>query len=103
MFMSELIKVATAGDVPENSAILVQVKGRPVALINKAGEYFAVDNACPHEGESLSQGDIEGDHVVCAYHGWKVNMKTGESSDIPGFFVGKFDVKVIENEIFIEV
>ncbi len=101
--MSELIKVAEAGDVLENSAILVQVKGRPVALINKGGEYFAVDNACPHEGESLSQGDVEGDHVVCAYHGWKVNMKTGESFEIPGFFIDKFNVKVVENEIYIEV
>ncbi|MFC1564771.1 Rieske (2Fe-2S) protein [candidate division KSB1 bacterium] len=101
--MSNLIKVAEAGSIPENSGIEVEVNGRPVALFNKGGEYLAVDNACPHEGEALSQGELIGEHVECAYHQWRVNLKTGETKEIPGYFIPVFKVKVIDNDIYIEV
>ncbi len=101
--MPEMIKIADAGSIPENSGIEVEVKGRPVALFNKGGEYLAIDNACPHEGEPLSHGEVKGDHVECAYHQWKVNLRNGETQEIPGYFIPVFKVHVIDNEIFIEV
>ncbi|WP_171118218.1 aromatic ring-hydroxylating dioxygenase subunit alpha [Ruegeria sp. HKCCA5463] len=34
-----------------------------------AGKAIALEDACPHRKLPLSRGTIEGDHVVCGYHG----------------------------------
>ncbi|MEM8729339.1 MAG: aromatic ring-hydroxylating dioxygenase subunit alpha [Pseudomonadota bacterium] len=43
----------------EEIVIFRDTKGRPVAL----------EDACPHRKLPLSRGTLEGDHVVCGYHG----------------------------------
>ncbi len=30
----------------------------------------ALDDRCPHRGIPLSHGSVEGNNVVCLYHGW---------------------------------
>ena len=56
--MSEFVKVARSGEVPEGSAIVVEVRGRKVAFFNSGGSFYAIDNACRHLGGSLGAGDI---------------------------------------------
>jgi phenylpropionate dioxygenase-like ring-hydroxylating dioxygenase large terminal subunit len=34
------------------------------------GSLHAWDDRCPHRGTRLSLGEVRGDHLVCAYHGW---------------------------------
>ena len=48
----------------------------------KSGQIFAVENHCLHKGVELSLGDVEGDDLVCAYHGWAFSGK-GQCVDIP--------------------
>ncbi|MGI9369288.1 MAG: Rieske 2Fe-2S domain-containing protein, partial [Ruegeria sp.] len=42
-----------------------------------AGAPVALEDACPHRKLPLSKGTIEGDHVVCGYHGLTFDC-TGE-------------------------
>jgi nitrite reductase/ring-hydroxylating ferredoxin subunit len=35
------------------------------------------DNACPHEGYGLVQGDLEGEVLTCAWHNWKYRLSDG--------------------------
>jgi nitrite reductase/ring-hydroxylating ferredoxin subunit len=51
---------------------------RPVALaLLVDGRAFAVDDACPHDGGPLSDGFVDGDRLVCARHGWELELCTG--------------------------
>jgi phenylpropionate dioxygenase-like ring-hydroxylating dioxygenase large terminal subunit len=34
------------------------------------GQIQAMDNACVHRGASLAKGSIDGECIVCPYHGW---------------------------------
>lgn len=96
-------KVAEVGTIPENEGIVVKVDERPIALFNLGGGiYYAVDDTCPHQGGSLGQGDLEEDVVVCPYHEWRFNIKSGASHEIPGFDIPTFPVIVEGNDIFIE-
>ncbi|MEO1549199.1 MAG: aromatic ring-hydroxylating dioxygenase subunit alpha [Pseudomonadota bacterium] len=36
---------------------------------DQAGNPIALEDACPHRKLPLSRGRVEGDHVVCGYHG----------------------------------
>ena len=51
----------------ENIVIFRDTTGKPAAL----------EDACPHRKLPLSRGTIEGDHVVCGYHGLTFDC-TGE-------------------------
>jgi 3-phenylpropionate/trans-cinnamate dioxygenase ferredoxin component len=56
---------------------VVDGDGRQILLLRVAGEIHAFDNACPHEGNPLVDGDVLGDQLECAYHGWRFDLRTG--------------------------
>ena len=45
--------------------------GRHIALFRTRRGIGAIDDTCPHRGYPFSRGRIDGDSLVCGYHGWK--------------------------------
>jgi 3-phenylpropionate/trans-cinnamate dioxygenase ferredoxin component len=62
---------------------MVTVEGRPMAIFNLNGEFYATDDNCPHEGGSLSDGFIEGENVTCPWHGATFHVVSGQTLDPP--------------------
>jgi nitrite reductase/ring-hydroxylating ferredoxin subunit len=58
--MSEFVKVAGRGEIPQDRAIIVEARGRKIALINAGSAVYAIDNACRYLGGALGEGDIYG-------------------------------------------
>lgn len=58
-----------------------------VALVRKDGVWSAISGVCNHVGGPLGQGHLDGDYVVCPWHGWKFHRATGEGE--PGFEADK--------------
>jgi phenylpropionate dioxygenase-like ring-hydroxylating dioxygenase large terminal subunit len=49
-----------------------ELLGRPVVLYRQdSGQVVALDDRCAHRGMPLSAGHLEGDDVVCGYHGFR--------------------------------
>lgn len=40
-------------------------------------EWYAVDNACPHQGYPLAQGSIQGCALTCTWHNFKFDVRDG--------------------------
>jgi nitrite reductase/ring-hydroxylating ferredoxin subunit len=49
-----------------------------LAICNVNGEYYAIDNFCPHRGAPLSDGLLTGHVIECGWHGWQFDVRTGE-------------------------
>jgi len=47
------------------------------------GDYFALDDICPHRGASLANGKIQNNCAVCPYHGYEYNTN-GTLVKVPG-------------------
>lgn len=62
---------------------------RMVFFRNQEGAIVALDDFCPHRGAALSLGTIEGDRLVCGYHGLAVGC-TGKVAGMPGQRTGGF-------------
>jgi nitrite reductase/ring-hydroxylating ferredoxin subunit len=58
---------------------LVRVARPPfdVLVTRVGGCLYAIEDACPHSGRSLSEGRLEGHVVTCAGHGWEIDVRTG--------------------------
>ncbi len=52
--------------------------GNELAVFNVDGEYYAIDNFCPHKGAPLSEGAVCGYIVECGWHGWQFDVRSGE-------------------------
>ena len=59
------------------------VRGVDVALFNVNGTVFAMEDACLHAGVSLGTGELRGKIVRCRAHGWRYDVTTGSTVDVP--------------------
>jgi nitrite reductase/ring-hydroxylating ferredoxin subunit len=87
--------VATVAEIPLGGRKVAHVNGRAIVIFNLAGEFFALNDRCPHRGGSLSQGKqtglVEsdgpgnyrysrpGEIIRCPWHGWEFDVRTGQS------------------------
>ena len=61
---------ATSEEVGREHLLSRRFLGIPVVLYRRAdGTVVALEDRCPHRGTPLSRGWLEGDDVVCTYHG----------------------------------
>ena len=77
--MAERFRIASRGEVPPGTGKVVVAGGRVLALFNVEGEFFAVDNSCPHRGGPLGEGHLQGKIVTCPWHGWQFDLACGVS------------------------
>ena len=73
------VDVGSAKKLKEKKLAQIVVGQTPIALIFKNGEFSAVSGECNHEKGPLGRGRMEGDYVVCPWHGWKYHRKTGHA------------------------
>jgi ferredoxin-nitrite reductase len=68
---------------PEGKGRLVKLDGLELAVFRRGARLFALQNACPHEGAALADGELDGDHVICPGHSFRFNLRTGACSNAP--------------------
>lgn len=77
--------VAWADQLKIGQIVPVTIWQQSIALYrDDQGHVHALENACPHKGIELHRGEVQGDRVVCPYHGWEFNP-AGECVNIPYF------------------
>jgi len=75
-------RIADTDELPEGRVKTVTAGTLSMALTHVDGEFFAMDNKCPHQGGPLGEGSIEIGNdkqcwLRCPWHGWDFDPKTG--------------------------
>ncbi len=98
---SHFIAVKKLDDLPPGSCTSIDVEDCGIALCNLGGEIHALDNTCPHAGGPLGEGTMEGDLIVCPWHGWKFHIPTGtcRKNPSPSWNVQRYDVQIVDGVI----
>jgi len=81
--MSEFVAVAKIGDIPAGEGRTYPVNGKMIGIFFVDGDYFAINDACPHMGASLAAGYVEDGAVTCPWHAWRFCVKDGLWLDNP--------------------
>ena len=62
---------------------MIEVEGRDLVLVNVDGQFYALDNRCPHQGGPLGRGKVEDGAIVCPWHGWRWDPRSGRAISPP--------------------
>ncbi len=89
--------------IKENVPQLLIVKNKRICLALHQGVFYAVQDACSHNGESLSKGTVNYlGEIICPWHNYRFELNSGRAcdsscrdlttyavrSDPSGFFIG---------------
>ena len=83
--MSNWIDVARADQFKSGERRIVSVDDVQIAVFNLQGDYYAIEDVCPHDGAPLAEGTLEGDQIICPRHGAHFCIKTGEALTPPAY------------------
>jgi nitrite reductase/ring-hydroxylating ferredoxin subunit len=100
--MAEFVKLTTRSEMPaEGEAKEFPCDDKVICIANIEGELRAMDNVCLHRGGPLGQGVIEGNKVVCPWHGWQFDPRTGEASHNPKARIAVYDLEIQDADVMI--
>ena len=94
---STRVDVGPVSDFGPGRPHAVRAAGRDQVVVRKGDEFFAIRDACPHQGAKLSGGALCGqveacvrgeqpvlsrdaEFLTCPWHGWKMDLRTGRSA-----------------------
>lgn len=72
-------------DLADRSAQTVQVGRKKIAIVRVGEKLHAVDALCTHMGVPLTQGELQGEELVCPWHAARFCVVTGAKKSGPGF------------------
>jgi nitrite reductase (NADH) small subunit len=98
------VKVAAASDIPVGQGRLVEAAGLSVAVFNLGeGRFSATSPVCPHEEGPLAEGWIEGDAVVCPWHGFDFEVGTGRCRVDEALTITVYPVRVHDGSVEVDL
>ena len=97
--MHDFVTVAKIGAIPEGQGAAFQVEDRIIAVFHRDGEYYAINDLCPHMGASLADGAVEDDVVTCPWHAWRFRVTDGTWCDNPKIKTDSYAVRISGDEI----
>ena len=72
------MRVARVDEIPVGRGKTVEVGDLTLAVFNAGGgTYHATSPSCPHEGGPLGEGVLDGNLIVCPWHGFDFDARTG--------------------------
>lgn len=83
---------------------LVVAGGKRICLVLNGDRLLAVQDRCTHNGESLSKGSVNYlGEVICPWHGYRFNLKTGRESDERSRDLETFPIREEADGVFLGV
>jgi nitrite reductase/ring-hydroxylating ferredoxin subunit len=101
--MGRALPACRKEDVAPGAFRCVELQGQRVLLYNVGGSFYATSATCAHLGGPLDEGLFEEGVVTCPWHGWQFDVVTGESIYDPGRRVATYPVKVVGDDLLVEV
>ncbi|MDI1494751.1 MAG: (2Fe-2S)-binding protein [Cenarchaeum symbiont of Oopsacas minuta] len=98
-----IINAGKVADMPPNT--ITKLKEADISIVNVNGEFYAITDTCTHAGASMANGKLDGEDIVCGWHGAAFNCKSGKLEKFPAKIEDLKSYKVtIENgDVLVEV
>ncbi|MBS1876983.1 MAG: Rieske (2Fe-2S) protein [Acidobacteria bacterium] len=97
------VKVCALSKIAPGSATQVEAGGREYVVCNAEGTVYALDGVCPHAGGPLGHGALHGHMLVCPWHAWEFDCRTGANDFDDAIRVARHEVRVEGDDVLIDI
>lgn len=122
--MNRRVRVGAAADFQPGDRRLVEVDGQRIGVFRLDDGFVAYLNVCPHQGGPVCEGryfprveaEVAPDgrlvaersvrsapHLVCPWHGWEYDLRTGVMPGEPSIRLRAYDVPVEDGIVYVAV
>ena len=98
-----LVRIKPLTEIPPGTLAEVEINGTPYAICNLNGKIYCVDGVCPHADGPLAQGALHGSTIVCPWHGWEFDVRTGANELGYDCKLNTYPSSVQDGQIFIQL
>jgi nitrite reductase/ring-hydroxylating ferredoxin subunit len=97
------ISVITLEALPVGGSAHLTHQDKSVAVFRQADGFSAVSNFCPHRGAQMHEGGIFEGTLICPWHQWQFDLKTGRGLTVPGSCLEVYPVKCEDGTVWVEL
>jgi nitrite reductase/ring-hydroxylating ferredoxin subunit len=101
--MANFVRICKTTDIKEGSGKSMEINGKPVAVFNVKGNFYAINDVCGHRGGPLGEGELDGNTVICPWHGWRYDVTTGANELVPDLPTNRYDVRIEGDDVLIDL
>jgi nitrite reductase (NADH) small subunit len=98
-----LVKVGPVAALPPGAVTEVLHGEESFALCNVDGVLHCTEGICPHAGGPLGQGTLNGNSLVCPWHGWEFDCSTGVNDFDSDLVLKTFPVVIQDDQLLIDL
>mgnify|MGYP001770981329 FL=1 len=91
----------SVAELPEGRPVRFEAGGHDVLLVRLGSRILAYRNQCPHMGNPLHQGPVEGSVITCPWHGFRFDLESGECLTVPHVQLEPFPVRVHGQRVWV--
>ena len=102
--MSEFVRIGSKADLPPSGeAREIAFGEKTLCVANENGAISAMNNVCPHRGGPLGQGMLEGGKLICPWHAWAFDIKTGAAEHSPQTKVAMYEIRIDGDDVLAKI
>jgi len=119
-----MISIGKIADFEDGVRRMVQAGDIEIGVIRHGDEFYAYENRCLHQGGPVCEGRIMGkveavldenrrmlgerfssetQHLICPWHGYEYDLRTGECAADPTLKLRRFEVVDEQGELYVRV
>ena len=76
------IRVGSVAELIDKGMMVVKGRRCPILVVHHDGQFFALDNRCPHLGFPLHRGSVEDGILTCHWHHARFDLRSGGTFDL---------------------
>jgi 3-phenylpropionate/trans-cinnamate dioxygenase ferredoxin subunit len=96
--MADFVKVAVTSDIPTGQLRSFRVGHTDIVVCNTDDGFHALADECSHDSAPISDGDLDGNDIVCPRHG--ATFDIGPPAVIG---IDKYELKIEGEDILVKI
>jgi nitrite reductase/ring-hydroxylating ferredoxin subunit len=83
--------------------IKIKINGKSLCLVGYEGSVYALGSTCPHAGADLSGGWCRDGKLICPFHRYSYDIKTGKGDPGQNDYIDTYPVEVRDDGVYVSM
>ncbi|MET3979803.1 nitrite reductase/ring-hydroxylating ferredoxin subunit [Mucilaginibacter sp. UYP25] len=80
-----------------------KASGKDILIIGYENELYALGATCPHAGAELSGGWCKDGKLICPFHRYNYDLKTGKGNPGQNDYIDSYAIEIRAGEVYVGI